>query len=373
MSKYIFPSVVILVIAVVILLVVHYEMEKTREAVDRSIKEAASSAVRQGVNDALEGASKAGREVAETIAEGAGRVAGQVRDSLKTSPEESKPTGSGGKKEGDQPTPGPADDPSSSGSRSPNPKAPSSPEDLIGDLFRAAREAAKTIDEAGQELISIDAAQESQFGKAVHEAMLKDKKLYDDRRQLARVKRLAAPLLDLRSRKDIEYTFTLLDEPEINAFAHLGGYVYVYRGLLEFCADDDMLQFVLGHEIAHVDLKHCVRGINYAALAGELAGEVGGRAVMMAYRLIALGYSEDQEFASDEWAYKAMRKLGKSHEQTVLFPRRFLDYLKSQGVPTGKNRKAPSLPGAVLQEIDNHFQTHPSPEERLERLEKLKS
>jgi Zn-dependent protease with chaperone function len=92
----------------------------------------------------------------------------------------------------------------------------------------------------------------------------------------------------------------------------------------------------------------------------------------MAYHLIALGYSEDQEFASDEWAYKSMRKLGKSHSQTVLFTRRFLDHLKTTGKPTGRQQRPTSLPGAVLQEIDNHFQSHPSAEDRLARLEKMK-
>ena|GEM_PF-1273649 len=376
MAKYIIGSVVVVLLAIIAVLLVRYEMDKTREVVDRSIKEAASTAARQGINDALGGTPQAGIEVAETIAEGVGRVAGKFRDSLKTPPEDSKPPAAGTKNEGgDKPTPAPSSSdkiPTPLGGL-PVPKVPSNPNDLIGGLFGAAREAARTIDDAGQELITMDSAQEKKVGRDVHQAILKDKKIYDNPREQARVKRLAAPLLDLRSRKDIDYTFTLIDEPEVNAFSHLGGYVYVYRGLLDFCGDDDMLQYVLGHELAHVDLKHCVRGMNYAAKADEVTGGLGGQPVMMAYKLIALGYSEDQEFASDDWAYKSMRKLGKSHEQTLLFSRRFLDYLKSEGKPAGKKKQPASLPGSVMQEIDNHFQSHPSAEERLERLEKLKS
>jgi Zn-dependent protease with chaperone function len=396
MGKYIFASVVIVLLVVIAVLLVRYEMDKTREVMDRSIKEAASTAAKSAANDALGGTPKAAQEAAEAAAEGLGKLAGKFRDGLKPAPAADKPAPTADKDKPVASNPPPETKPDakpeqpevkpdatkpapSTADKKPMPNdglpipipIPEKPTDLIGGIFGAAREASKTVDDLGQDLVTMSVAEERKMGRDAHGAIVKEKKVYDNPKQLSRVKRLAQPLLDQRKRKDIEFNFTLIDEPEVNAFSHLGGFVYLYKGLLDFCGDDDMLQYVLGHEIAHVDLKHCVRGLNYAAKADSVTGGVGGTPVMLVYKLVAAGYSEDQEFASDEWAYKTMRKLGKSHEQTILFSRRFLDFLKSAGKPTGRE-KPTSIPGAVMQEIDDHFQTHPSAEERLARLERMK-
>ncbi|NBQ12360.1 MAG: hypothetical protein EBU29_10035 [Gammaproteobacteria bacterium] len=46
------------------------------------------------------------------------------------------------------------------------------------------------------------------------------------------------------------YTFTVLDDPSINAFAVDGGYIFVARGLLAYLENEAQLAAVLGHEIA---------------------------------------------------------------------------------------------------------------------------
>jgi predicted Zn-dependent protease len=50
---------------------------------------------------------------------------------------------------------------------------------------------------------------------------------------------------------------------EVNAFALLGGQVFVTRGMLGFVESEAELAAVLGHEIAHVDLRHCVERYQY--------------------------------------------------------------------------------------------------------------
>ena len=64
---------------------------------------------------------------------------------------------------------------------------------------------------------------------------------------LERVETLARPILANRARKEIQYTFTILDSEAVNAFSHLGGYVYLSRGLFSFLGEDEdaALQFVL--------------------------------------------------------------------------------------------------------------------------------
>lgn len=66
----------------------------------------------------------------------------------------------------------------------------------------------------------------------------------------------AAPLQAVINRPDIEYKFKVLDTQEINAMALPGGWVYVSRGLMDFLDNDNELQGVLAHEMAHVDLGH---------------------------------------------------------------------------------------------------------------------
>ena len=55
----------------------------------------------------------------------------------------------------------------------------------------------------------------------------------------------------------------------------MGGYIYVHKGLLDLTATDAELQFVLAHEIAHVDLNHCTRQLTYEARIGELTEGIG--------------------------------------------------------------------------------------------------
>src|SRR6201999_4083362 len=57
-------------------------------------------------------------------------------------------------------------------------------------------------------------------------------------------------------RKDVSYTFTVLNSEEINAFALPGGYVYVTRGLVSLANNEAELAGVLGHEIGHVNARH---------------------------------------------------------------------------------------------------------------------
>ena len=56
----------------------------------------------------------------------------------------------------------------------------------------------------------------------------------------------------LRDRPDIAYTFTVINDPNINAFALPGGYIYINRGLMIYLDGEAELAAVLGHEIGHV-------------------------------------------------------------------------------------------------------------------------
>ncbi|MFA6464435.1 MAG: M48 family metalloprotease, partial [Desulfurivibrionaceae bacterium] len=67
------------------------------------------------------------------------------------------------------------------------------------------------------------------------------------------------------------YHFVLLEDDGINAFAAPGGLIFVSRGMLRCCQDEDTLAAVLAHEIAHVQLKHGLQAIKTSRLTSAFS------------------------------------------------------------------------------------------------------
>ena len=80
--------------------------------------------------------------------------------------------------------------------------------------------------------------------------------LYSDRQAEIALARIVGRLLAAADQPNSQFTVTILDTPEVNAFALPGGYVYVTRGILALASDTSELAAVLAHEIAHVTLRH---------------------------------------------------------------------------------------------------------------------
>ena len=64
---------------------------------------------------------------------------------------------------------------------------------------------------------------------------------------------------------DLEWHFTVLDDPDVNAFAMPGGYIYITRGILAHLNSEAQLAGVLGHEIGHVTARHTAAAHHPAA------------------------------------------------------------------------------------------------------------
>lgn len=242
---------------------------------------------------------------------------------------------------------------------------------LVSNVFKLGQDLAKVADDVGQEVLALSVEEERKIGEQLFQLIRKQHKVLQTGEQAVRLNRLAKPLVQKCKREGIVYTFSVLESDEINAFSHAGGYIYINTGLLEFVGSDEELEFVLGHEIGHVELKHCTRNLTYAARASGLGGELGGDLVRIAYHLVSVGYSEAQEFDADEWSYRRLRELGRSQEQALASPRHFMEKEKQEAGQKEKPKAKSSSAGAVVQEIDNHFRTHPDAAERLKRLERL--
>ncbi|MEM9009713.1 MAG: M48 family metalloprotease [Pseudomonadota bacterium] len=120
------------------------------------------------------------------------------------------------------------------------------------------------------------------------------------------------------------WTFTILDTPEVNAFATPGGYIYVTRGLLALANNEAELAGVLGHEIGHVTADHSFARrrrqgrANLGAIgAAVLGAAVGGDAGVMIQRAGVLGaqanvaaFSRENEFEADMLGVEYIARAG---------------------------------------------------------------
>ena len=252
----------------------------------------------------------------------------------------------------------------------PKTKVELNPDQLLRDTVKLGQELVKAADDVGQEMIGLSLAEEVQLGKEVNRQVCRQHKVASSSAATKRLRDLAQPLLKQVEREGITYTFTVLASPEINAFSHVGGYVYINQGILKFTSSDAELQFVLAHEIAHVDLGHCRRGLTYTVRAGDLAGGNGAAMVRQAYHLISLGYSEDQEFEADEWAFRRMITIDRTKEEALALTRHFARHFTDKAEKRSSVKVAPAA-AVIADEIEKHLRSHPPASERVLRLEKL--
>lgn len=133
----------------------------------------------------------------------------------------------------------------------------------------------------------------------------------------ARVEGLLAKIVAVSDRKDIVYFIKVIDDEEIvNAVSLPGGYIYIFKGLLEKVKDDTELAGVIAHEVAHITARHAVKRLQnaYGALLLQVAStQAGGNVaggVGLALNTIFMEYSLHDEFESDRLAVKYLRKAG---------------------------------------------------------------
>jgi predicted Zn-dependent protease len=121
------------------------------------------------------------------------------------------------------------------------------------------------------------------------------------------VRGIAKKILDsgqVKHKDQFNWTVRIIrDDKTLNAFCAPGGYIYVYTGLIKFLDTEDELAGVLGHEIAHADLRHSTRQLTkimgLSLVAEALLGQQQQQLQQIATNLIALGFSRSHETESD--------------------------------------------------------------------------
>ncbi|MDD5195160.1 MAG: M48 family metalloprotease [Candidatus Omnitrophica bacterium] len=160
------------------------------------------------------------------------------------------------------------------------------------------------------------------LGQNIARQIAKDFKLSHSPYDIERINKIGRPIASACDRKEINYYFYVIEEDEKgkkdekNAFSIPGGYVYIFKALMDELSDDE-LAFVLAHEVSHVVSRHGVKRLQ-AAMGYNLlmVASVGARAdpefingLSFALAQIISGYSREDEFNADELAAKYLKTL----------------------------------------------------------------
>ncbi|GAB1583286.1 M48 family metalloprotease [Phyllobacterium phragmitis] len=158
------------------------------------------------------------------------------------------------------------------------------------------------------------------------------------------------------------YRITILDSPNINAFALPGGYVYVTRGLLGLANDSAEVAAVIAHEMAHVTANHGIQRQQWeaeAAIAGRVVSEVlhddvAGREALLRGKLRLAQFSRNQELQADAVGIKMIGEAGYDPFASA----RFLQSMEAY-------QSFRSVSGATNASLD-FLATHPATPQRIE-------
>ena len=148
------------------------------------------------------------------------------------------------------------------------------------------------------------------------------------------------------------------DDETVNAFATLGGNIFMFRGLLEKLPNENAVAMVLAHEIAHIKYRHpicsmsrgVIIGLALATINGNFGNSIAQEALTNGTGLAGLKFSRNQENQADQEALKTLVKLyGHVNGAKMLF--NVLEK-ESQGIKTPAFLSTHPLSNQRIQNID---------------------
>lgn len=154
--------------------------------------------------------------------------------------------------------------------------------------------------------------------KAMHVQIVQTMGVYEDYALQQYVQQLGETLARASELPDLEWTFTVVDTDDVNAFTTGGGFVYISRGILPYLDSEAELAAVLGHEIGHVTAEHPAERQKQSAMSGILGAAATiftgqpalGQLTNMAGSAIVSGYGRDGELEADKLGAKYLARTG---------------------------------------------------------------
>lgn len=204
------------------------------------------------------------------------------------------------------------------------------------------------------QLSNISDKQEAQLGAEINQELINSgqAKIYRNQAINNYVNRIGQELARNSERPDLKYTFQVVDDPAVNAFATMGGYVYVNTGLLRKADNEAELASVIGHEIGHIVGRHSIEQMRQRAIAQGVLSAAGldrAQAVQIGVELaVNRRNSRQDELEADEFGLQNLTKAGYAPSAMVSFMKKLLE--NGSSVPT-------------------FLSTHPATSERIKLLQ----
>lgn len=164
-------------------------------------------------------------------------------------------------------------------------------------------------------------------------------------------------------RSGVQYRVKVLGTSEINAFAVAGGHLYITTAMLGLIESEAELAAVLGHEMAHVDLKHCIERIQYEHAAAKLGGEPLEAMVGIGAGLVSIGFADDLEREADRMGTIYAAHAGYHPQGGQLVFQRLLRL--SGARPEARANVGAEVRGMLEDALEGYFRTHPKASERI--------
>ncbi|MBS7662321.1 M48 family metalloprotease [Pseudomonas lalucatii] len=221
------------------------------------------------------------------------------------------------------------------------------------------------------DFVMMSERQELELGQRYNQQILKQYPRYADEALQAYVQQVGERVARHSHRSQLNYQFTVVDSPDINAFALPGGYIYIHRGLLAYLNSEAELAAVLGHEVGHVTARHSVQQQSQSSAwnvlgqavaigtgigaAADLTNVLGGAFVR--------GYGRDMELEADGLGAQYLARSGYDPQamiEVVKVLKAQEDFASDQAARRGQVRQGSGYHGL--------FDTHPDNDRRLQQV-----
>jgi len=208
----------------------------------------------------------------------------------------------------------------------------------------------------------ISESQEIAMGREYDQDVAASIGLYADSGLQRYIQQFGARLAATSERPNLPWSFHVVDDPVVNAFALPGGFIYVTRGILAHLNSEAELAGVVGHEIGHVTARHSVSQMSKQQLAqiGLAVGTIAspeferfGALASAGLGVLFLKYSRDAERQADDLGLRYMRRVNYDPRE---MPHVF-EMLTRVSQAEGGGR------------VPEWLATHPDPENRRGRIE----
>lgn len=243
------------------------------------------------------------------------------------------------------------------------------------------------------DFVMVSEEQELRIGRAYDQQVKKENPIYDHRNRAASgpalgqqagpalapdtglaayVEALGQKLAKQSHRAGLEYRFTVLDTPDVNAFALPGGFIYITRGILAYLNSEAELAAVLGHEIGHVTARHSVRqmsaeqganiGLTIASIfLPGLRNQAAGNLSNLAANALLSGYGREHELEADRLGAEYLVRSGYPPQAMI----QVISVLKNQELFDAQLAREENRPPRAYHGL---FATHPENDTRLKEV-----